>query len=256
MRKLLLLSTVVAFVCGAQAVNPTSPFYLPQKGNALLTGEAQWIRSNDTTDTDTSKSVGGMYAFSDNLAGTVKIGDTYSLESPFVSDGDATIPEIGFRYISENDNFKIATDIGYGFGTYASDKEGYDYISGKVTIGKQFGKFTLGASGDYRYTYRFDDEKLSRGQNIGVGLLAIYQVCDKGTIDVAYRHSLKDRLRGKNPTDTLDLVHKTDSVMLSTTYEFKDNAYITPYFGYIWADKKAYDFHNAKAFGIKIALEF
>lgn len=253
MKKLLFLSTVLALASGAQAINPTSYFYVPEKGNALLRGDASWVRGQDTTETDTKLSIDGMYALTHGLALTAAVYD----------EQDTDIPEIGLRFVPcLANNFKAAFDVGYGFGSYGSDSQAHDYISARATGGYEWNDFVFGVFADYKHIFRFDKNntaQLDRENLVGAGFVTNYTLNEKSTIDFEYRHSFFGRARFTDGS-AYKLRNYEDAVQLSTTYEFKDNAYVTPYIGYNWVEKGLSKTLNAdrnvKTFGVKLAVEF
>ena len=189
MKKLLFLSTVLAFTSGAQAINPTSYFYVPEKGKALLRGDVSWVRGQDTTQTDTKLNIDGMYALTHGVALTAAVYD----------EKDVDIPEIGLRFVPcLANNFKAAFDIAYGFGNYGSDSQAYDYISTRATGGYAWNDFVFGVFADYKHTFRFEknnSEKLDRENFVGAGFITTYEFNDKTTLDFEYRHAFLGRER-------------------------------------------------------------
>ena len=280
MKKLLFLTAMALGVAsGAFAINPTNSFYVPKKGNFLFRGDAAWTRVQDKTGTDTYTSIDGMYGLANGLALTAGV-----YEEPAVvniaraslnyryewEENPSRIPEIGVRFVPTLDNgLRVAAEAAYGFGSYGSDTAERDYIRGKLTGGIDVGSFIFGAFIDYAHYYRFAKNTIWDGSyNIhnvnlyGGGLVATYNVNDKTSVDLTYRHAFKDSIELRHNNWNLKLWNKTDAVKLSTTYEFKEGAYVTPYVGYTWVDKKvsrsfggAFQ-RNTTTFGVNVAVEF
>ncbi len=294
MKKLLFLTAAALGIASqAFALNPTNSFYVPKKGNFLFRGDASWARTQDTTGTDTYTSIDGMYGLTNGVALTAGVYENPELMNfgrTLVASGPRTqvnakesrIPEIGVRFVPCLDKgLRLAAEAAYGFGAYGSDSNEHDYIRAKLTGGVDVGKFIFGAFVDYAYYYRFANGSESwqgRIMNIhnahfyGGGLVATYNVNDKTTIDLTYRHTFKEQLHmRRTDINVAKLIgaksHYKDAVKLSATYEFKDGAYVTPYVGYNWVDKGVArgdrtegEFRpfnrNTTTFGVNVAIEF
>ncbi len=279
MKKLLFLTAAALGVAsGAFAVNPTNSFYVPKKGNFLFRGDASWQRVQDTTGTDTYTSVDGMYGLTNGLALIAGVYEEPTMVNTARADAQASwdadsvrIPEIGVRFVPTLDNgLRVAAEAAYGFGSYGSDGDKHDYIRTKLTGGIDVGNFIFGAFIDYAHYYRFAKNSSYYGDAYNVhnvnlyggGLVATYNVNDKTSVDLTYRHAFKESLKMRYDDWNEKLWNKTDTVKLSTTYEFKDGAYVTPYVGYSWVDKKVsrgfggISPRNTTTFGVNVAVEF
>ena len=272
----------------AFAINPTNSFYVPKKGNFMFRGDASWARAQDTTGTDTYTSVDGMYGITNGIALTAGVYENPALlnvGAAFLSaggrDGAARIPEVGIRFVPCLDyGFRLAAEAAYGFGSYGSDGAEHDYIRTKLTAGKKVGDFIFGAFVDYAHFYRFSKNSVDAGRQgtrpaihnanfYGGGVVATYNMNDKTSIDLTYRHSFKEQLRVRHTDMEVGKffgakAHYKDSVRLSATYEFRDGVYVTPYVGYNWVDKGASRGdrnmvafpRNTTLFGANLAVEF
>ncbi len=278
MKKILFLTAAALGIASqAFALNPTNSFYVPKKGNFLFRGDASWVRAQDTTGTDTYTSIDGMYGLTNGvalIAGVYENPTLMNLARAAVRDDnskEARIPEVGVRFVPCLDKgLRLAAEAAYGFGSYGSDSNEHDYIRAKLTGGIDVGNFIFGAFVDYAHFYRFAKNTTEDGyiwnDNIhtanfyGGGLVATYNVNDKTSIDATYRHTFKDQVKWRYGDYAKVKGNYKDSVRLSTTYEFKDGAYVTPYVGYNWLDKE-YSWNglgprNTTTFGVNVAIEF
>lgn len=260
MKKLLFLTAAALGIASqAFALNPTNSFYVPKKGNFLFRGDASWQRTQDKTGTDTATSLDGMYGITNGIA---LIGGVYENPVMFDERGEyARIPEVGIRFVPCLDKgIRLAAEGAYGFGSYGSDDNQYDYIRTKLTGGIDVGNFIFGAFFDYAHYYRFQKGvQIHNANYYGGGLVGTYNVNDKTSVDLTYRHSFKDSVRLQTYGAIKLKSHYKDAVKLSTTYEFKDGAYVTPYVGYNWVDKGISDYwspRNTTTFGVNVAVEF
>ena len=292
MKKLLFLTAAALGVASqAFALNPTNSFYVPKKGNFLFRGDASWARVQDKTGTDTYTSIDGMYGLTNGVALIAGVYENPALinisrslaatDWESISEKESRIPEVGIRFVPCLDKgLRLAAEAAYGFGSYGSDSTKHDYIRAKLTGGVDVGNFIFGAFVDYAHFYRFsknmtDDWGYTYSYNIhdanfyGGGLVATYNVNDKTSVDLTWRHSFKDQVRMRYEGNMAKFMgaksHYKDSVRLSTTYEFKDGAYVTPYVGYNWVDKGASRGdnrywgvlpRNTTTFGVNVAVEF
>jgi len=289
MKKLLFVTAAALGIASqAFAINPTNSFYVPKKGNFMFRGDAAWTRAQDTTGTDTYTSIDGMYGLTNGIALIAGVYENPALlnaGTAFLSDatreGAARIPEVGIKFVPcLKGGFKLAAEAAYGFGSYGSDGAEHDYIRTKLTVGKKVGNFIFGAFADYAHFYRFSKNSIEVGRQwrvpaihnanfYGGGLVGTYNVSDKTTVDLTWRHSFKEQFRVRYTDVEVGKMlgtkaHYKDSVRLSATYEFRDGAYFTPYVGYNWVDKGASRGdrnmpvfpRNTTLFGANLAFEF
>jgi len=279
MKKILFLTAAALGIASqAFALNPTNSFYVPKKGNFLFRGDAAWTRAQDKTGTDTYTSIDGMYGLTNGvalIAGVYENPALLNLARSYTRDDnskEARIPEVGVRFVPCLDKgFRLAAEAAYGFGSYGSDSNEHDYIRTKLTGGIDVGNFIFGAFFDYAHFYRFAkntnawgytwDDGIHSADFYGGGLVATYNINDKTSVDATWRHSFKDKIRMRHWGGDAPKSHYKDSVRLSTTYEFKDGAYVTPYVGYNWLDKEYSRYgelgpRNTTTFGVNVAIEF
>ena len=290
MKKILFLTAAALGIASqAFALNPTNSFYVPKKGNFLFRGDASWARAQDTTGTDTYTSLDGMYGLTNGvalIAGVYENPELMNLARSEVREEwtkESRIPEVGIRFVPCLDKgLRLAAEAAYGFGSYGSDSNEHDYIRAKLTGGVDVGDFIFGAFVDYAHYYRFaknttDSWGDTYSYNIhnanfyGGGLIATYNVNDKTSVDLTWRHSFKDKVNMRYEGNIAKWIgaksHYKDAVKLSTTYEFRDGAYVTPYVGYNWVDKGVSrgdrtggDYRpfnrNTTTLGVNVAVEF
>ena len=276
MKKILFLTVAALGVAsGAFALNPTNSFYVPKKGNFLFRGDASWGRAQDTTGTDTHTSIDGMYGLTNGvalIAGVYENPQLLGIARFIARDRtgemkESRIPEVGIRFVPCLDKgFRLAAEMAYGFGSYGSDTTKHDYIRAKLTVGKKIGDFIFGAFADYAHYYRFAKNTTDDGWiNIhnanfyGGGLVATYNVNDKTSLDLTWRHSFKDKASMRYGLFDLNVKsHYQDAIKASVTHEFRNGVYVTPYVGYTWVDKwyaSAFN-RNTTTFGVNVAVEF
>jgi len=246
----------------AGAVTPNEVFYLPKTGQWMMEGRAEWIRTFDHTGTDTTTALKGMYGIDGGKAGFVRVGSLAG-ETPILFERAfgrlPAIPEIGARILDNVLGLDTALEVAYGTGRFSSDRRNYDKVSGRFTVGKKDGLLRGGAFVGGNYFFHFHknafegERRLKNMTRWTFGGQVAYDIAPNWTVQGDYEHTFKERVAVLSVHKSLK--NPVDTATLSLTYEFKPNAYITPYAGYTWITK-GYGMKDTKIFGVKMAVSF
>ena len=260
MKKLLLSALILSTVSGAAlAANPESFFAVPAKGKFLMRASTQWNWAQRDIDDDNSILVDGAYSFTNDLA--IQVGYSNFDAGPArvwgrpgtsVSSIARQSPYVGLKYVPQIGPIKLSAELNYGMGFAADDGRSVDT---RLGAGMEFGKVTIG--GYYAYAYHFDfnsDVNIDRYTETHFGALAQVQATQKLSVELGYDHTWGDRFKaGGFKTQERNL---GDTAYIGTTYEFRPNAYVTPFFKYTWLDQDYSNDKDVKAIGVKVAVVF